>query len=1271
MYRAAMAARPVGHPDRPSTLVQLAAVHFARFDKQRDEVEADRGDALLREAMELSSTESHEKRVATFMLQLRGGSREGSVRDGQSLAEQELPSCSTDEDPWALVERLMERFSQFNDLADLQQAITALEDLIRSTPALDERYCTGPAKLGLALWYRFDHSGELSDLEKAISMSKDAVDLIPDGHPDKPNFISNLGNCLADRFERLGDLSDLEEAISTLKVVVDLTPHTHPDKPDHLNNLSNSFLARFERLGELSDINEAISMLRDAVKLTPHGRPDDPVLLGSLGSSLYLRFMRLGQLSDLEEAIPLQKGAVDLTPHGHPYKPGLLHNLGKFLKAHFERLGKLSYLEDAISTLRDAIKLTPCGHYGKPGRLDTLGSCLGTRFHQLGELSDLQDSIAMHKNAVDLTPRAHPERPNRLNNLGSTFYLSFTRFGEMDDLKDAISRQKQAVDLTPLGHPDKPGHINNLANSFLSRFERLGDLSDIEHAISMLRDAVNLTPVDHPLKATLLMNLGVIIFHRFIHLREPDVLEDAIISQRDAVDLTPDGHPNKPSILSHLGNSLITRFEYIGEPSDLEDAISKQRDAVNLTPHGHPAKPSYFNNLGNCLIHRFRRFGERSDLEEAVSMLRAAVDLTPFDHPHKSPHLRSLGQCLVARFRHVKESGDLDSAILMLREAADLVPHGHLQKPAHLYFLAASFKARFNHTGKTSDLEQAIILFSYAATVPIGPIGVRFSASRNWISCALCIRHHTLLHAYSVAISLFPQLAWMGLSLTQRYIHLAESPEAVVREAAAAALDSGLPETAVEWLEQGRSILWGDLFQLRSSYEELSSVHPDYATRFRELSVALGHASVTREKSSPTLPELVGRLTTELSQHEIDKHRMLASERYNLLLEIRRLPGFEQFLLHKAFAQLRCSAHSGPIVILNAAESRCDALILIENVDHVLHVPLPNFTLKRSTHLQNILKSFIRRARVMRYDRVGKVEKLDGVTWESILSPLWKCVVKPVLDALAISTPGDLTRIFWCPTGPFVFLPFHAAGFYGTQHSQAGHKVYDFVVSSYIPTIATLGPSPNLITAPTSDLRLLAVGQPSSDGQFRLPGVHTELEHIKDVIRNSPSTRTVFVESSTGTVEEVLGMMKESDWVHFACHGIQDADSPIDSGLCLADKRRLKLRDIIALSRPHGGLAFLSACQTAMGDKSLSDEALHIAAGMLFAGYKGVVGTMWSISDKLAPGVARDVYGQLFGSGTKPDYREAARALHDAIESLRDSGEASFDEWIPFIHVGL
>ena len=575
-------------------------------------------------------------------------------------------------------------------------------------------------------------------------------------------------------------------------------------------------------------------------------------------------------------------------------------------------------------------------------------------------------------------------------------------------------------------------------------------------------------------------------------------------------------------------------------------------------------------------------------------------------------------------------------------------------------------------------MEHAISLFSRAASDLLGPATIRFRASQNWIKCARAIRHRSLLHAYSVSINILPQLAWNGLSFSTRYTELARGAN-VVQEAAAVALESGLPETAVEWLERARSIVWGDLFQLRSSYEDLSFSHPDRAYRLRELSAALERAGAAHEKSLSALSEPTPT-ATKSSQQEADRHRALAIERDKLLQDIRKLPGFERFLLQQDFSQLRASAHSGPVVILNAAETRCDALIALPNVDHVIHVPLPQFSLEQSARLQNTLQGFLRQA------REGRPVRLD-IKWKSFLSPLWKCVVKPVLDALGFAvrdviplgfkahlfvyleqTPGGLSRIFWCPTGPFMFLPIHAAGLYDTMHPQPGDKVFDFVVSSYTPSLSILARSVNHSTVVGCELRLLAVRQPPSDGLPRLRGVVTELKYIKEVIKNS--TCTSLVESSVGTVEEVLELMKEADWVHFACHGTQDPTSPTNSGLCLANEHRLKVSDMITLSRSRGGLAFLSACETATGDKELSDEAIHIAAGMLFAGYGGVIGTMWSISDRLAPDVARDVYEELFQDGKRPDYREAARALHEAIKRARDRDEKSFD-WVPFIHVGL
>ena len=203
--------------------------------------------------------------------------------------------------------------------------------------------------------------------------------------------------------------------------------------------------------------------------------------------------------------------------------------------------------------------------------------------------------------------------------------------------------------------------------------------------------------------------------------------------------------------------------------------------------------------------------------------------------------------------------------------------------------------------------------------------------------------------------------------------------------------------------------------------------------------------------------------------------------------------------------------------------------------------------------------------------------------------------------------------------------------------------------------------------ATSRNIRLLAVPQPRTDGQLHLSGVQGEIDIIRNLASSSPF---VGFQEADGTVEDVLSKMTQTDWIHFACHGTQDRTNPFDSGFLLAHGRRLKLPDIARVSRSHGGLAFLSACHTATGDEQLSEEAIHIAAGILLAGYRGAIATMWSIMDNDAPRVTEDVYKSLLGDGKVPDSRQAAGALHHAIERLRDSG-ASFLSWVPLIHVGL
>ena len=124
---------------------------------------------------------------------------------------------------------------------------------------------------------------------------------------------------------------------------------------------------------------------------------------------------------------------------------------------------------------------------------------------------------------------------------------------------------------------------------------------------------------------------------------------------------------------------------------------------------------------------------------------------------------------------------------------------------------------------------------------------------------------------------------------------------------------------------------------------------------------------------------------------------------------------------------------------------------------------------------------------------------------------------------------------------------------------------------------------------------------------------------------------------------------------------------PTKSAFILADGN-LELEELIKHPLPRAEFAFLSACQTATGDVKLAEEAVHLAAGMMLAGYRSVIATMWSIRDMDGPEVAGDVYAELLKDG-KADHTQAAYALHRAVQKLRLSG-ATFLAWMPFIHFG-
>lgn len=232
-------------------------------------------------------------------------------------------------------------------------------------------------------------------------------------------------------------------------------------------------------------------------------------------------------------------------------------------------------------------------------------------------------------------------------------------------------------------------------------------------------------------------------------------------------------------------------------------------------------------------------------------------------------------------------------------------------------------------------------------------------------------------------------------------------------------------------------------------------------------------------------------------------------------------------------------------------------------------------------------------------------------------------------------------------------------------------------MSSYTPTVAAL--SERIKTNRLVDERvsgLFLTCQPNAASALPIPGTTNEVLSIhKELAANG--IRSLKLEGDAVTADECLEYMGRYSSIHLACHASQNATEPLQSRF-LFHNGTLGLNTIMQRDLKNADLAFLSACETSTGEETLSDEAVHLAAGMLAAGYRRVIATMWSIDDQHAPSVANDFYeyllsGRRVGARSRFDGTLSARALHHATQRLRerlDNSDKSLLAWIPYVHWG-
>uniref|UniRef100_A0A9W8TG81 CHAT domain-containing protein n=1 Tax=Xylaria arbuscula TaxID=114810 RepID=A0A9W8TG81_9PEZI len=616
---------------------------------------------------------------------------------------------------------------------------------------------------------------------------------------------------------------------------------------------------------------------------------------------------------------------------------------------------------------------------------------------------------------------------------------------------------------------------------------------------------------------------------------------------------------------------------------------------------------------------------------------------------------------------------DLEEAIQLTRQAIKATPEDHPDQAGWLNNLGIYLGDRFSRIGAMEDLEEAYELFFIALHLYTSPIRSRIASGRQLLTSSLIFRNTQEAHQIAqTTIQLIPLLAPRASQNTDKQ-HLLLQVAGLASDAAAISLQASKNTVAaIEMLETGRGILTNAVYDLRTDVSALQQHHPMLAEIFISLRGKLD-VQVSSNSTPITSKDLAFAARNEANQ------RREANKQLDALIEkIRAQPGFERFLLPPSKVDMQRAATDGPIVVVNVSSHRCDALIV--ELSDIRTVALPQLS-------QKDIES-------------RNCQSLETLAW------LWDAVLCPVLDVLGFTeTPSDgcWPHVWWIPTGPLVRFPLHAAG---NHLNRVSATALDRVISSYSSSIKALIHARQQQTSqgPVAGRHVTLVAMEETPGQASLRFASEEINIVRTIcesIQLHPIQPELYK-------RKVLSSL-ETSWIfHFAGHGGTNSTSPLHSQLLLRDwaKDPLTVQSLLEtnISSTSPFLAYLSACGTGENrNEDLADEGIHLTAACQLAGFRHVIGTLWSVDDRLCVDMASSVYGVLRDDATNNDGitdRTISRGLHHATRELRDRwvqeviagrGEGSqgltrlgrdgelvdiiktskVPHWIPFVHYGL
>ena len=1067
----------------------------------------------------------------------------------------------------------------------------------------------------------------------AIEIFEKTIDLLGIENGAWENCSEMLARLYWGRWQETSKSSDAESGIKIFESILTI----HPNNSHVQSGLAmlrnqrahDKVMLNFQRREE-SD--RSLQMLQNVIVNTAHTDTNLPSRLGRCSSILEERFTYDGCLQDIDVAIELQITALNLPQIASGDIYYYYAELSKYWQKRYYHTRIPSDLASGEEAARSAVKAA--GH--TPAFLEAgLIQLARTKMisYQFGITDNdrvIDDAISDFREAMALRPERRSN--NLLLNIGAALLAKFQVGGSYQAASESIEYLREAVDILrgqkgKGNDPFESTTMSTLAHALATRYQRLSGKEDIDEAIRLYRKLVEDLDEEH------VAWIGYVIDLCFaLGLRYALTLDGVDIAEAQQ------------------------RGEY---------AISNVNERTSLN-----SKLRLENMLGMIFSRKFTVNKDMKDIEAAISHFKSCQELASaprgvLDADMRKVATGNLTQALRVKTLSTKARNDYMAAIQFYTHVISEYRKNKTQPSLTIFESLADVALSFWRQGGNSGSNEtpasgfvALRAFQHILQnekTPIQKIDPAIQAAE--LSYFLSKDREGAKMYSKVAVNSLIEAATLGLSRLDHLRLIKRFSNVPSVGLCYSILGQDAPERALQEFESARTLVWNRLLDDKSPADSLTTQHPELAQKFDVLRAQLA------ERREP-----ISHYDTDRMKFAAPDYYRVALEYTDLLLQIRKLNGFEDFLLTPSNVQfMQGLARDGPIAVVNITPWYSHAILIQGTNIHNIGLPVRN---------QDCIDNHKRFEEALRKES----QDLPAATnlLGQVMQSMWEGIAKPILDALGFEKPttkGPLPRMWWVTAGWLNVLPIHAAAMF--SDSPGGtilDSVMDRVVSSYVPNLRALQFARKKRDTTTQRLHppdlgiALFVQMPKTPGHDPLTNAEREVDEAIRIVGKSYES----VRCDRPRRNQVLQEMQSATIMHFVCHGIADGDDPTKSRLLLSDHVTAPF-DVRAWHKAkldNCRLAYLSACETAMTKNlALKDEALHIADAVLVAGVPDVIATWWRVVDEESVSLASGFYENLVDECGGLDTARSGRAIHAVAKSLRDGGTNPFI-WAAYVHFG-